>query len=343
MFELRNRSPFAAQLLPTLGPDARENALVVVKGTYTMGPDRKIRVADEQVPLSIGDKYYGEPESSSVRYGSDIVPAKPGTDVILIGHAYPPNGKAVATKVTLEAGPLRRSVAALGDRHWQRSALRGIHWSAPQQFSSMPLVYERAYGGIDRSHHEQRQWVVDGRNPVGRGLVANHRRPDLNEVALPNLENPDDLIQDPDSRPTPFGFGVIAPGWESRRRYAGTYDKHWDDSRFPLLPEDFDPRFYNCAPADFVSPNYFAGGERIRVTNASPQGTIDFLLPEAEGSAVFYVDGAVTEKRCELDTVVLEPDYQRLQITLRAAVCCHRRVKYVTGARVVYAARPVTS
>jgi len=343
LFELRNRSPFAAQLLPTLGPDGREHALVVVKGTYKIPPGGKIRIAEEQVPLTLGDQYYGEPHSSSIQYASDIVPAKTGTDVILMGHAYPPKGKAVATKVTLEAGPLQRSVAVVGDRHWQRSALRGIHWSAPQPFSSMPLVYERAYGGSDRSHPEQHRWVVDGRNPVGRGLVANHRRPDLSQVALPNLENPDDLIQDPDARPAPFAFSFIAPGWESRRRYAGTYDRKWQESRFPLSPEDFDSRFYNCAPADLISPNYFTGGERIRVTNASPQGDIDFLLPEGEVRSIFYVDGTVTDKRCELDTVVLEPNHQRLQITWRAAVCCHRKVKYVTGARVVYSARSVSS
>jgi hypothetical protein len=50
----------------------------------------ELRVAEKQVPLTRADKCYSEPEKSSIRYASDIVPEKPGTDVILIGHAYAP-------------------------------------------------------------------------------------------------------------------------------------------------------------------------------------------------------------------------------------------------------------
>ena len=77
----------------------------------------------------------------------------------------------------------------------------------------------------------------------------------------------------------------------------------------------------------------------MRVTNASRQGTLQFRIPEVGASVAFYIDGQTIEKRCDLDTVVIEPDEQRLMLTWRAGARCHRKMKYVTGARVVHQGR----
>jgi hypothetical protein len=341
VFELRNQSPFNARLLPSLAVDGAETALVVVKGTYEIPVGTTLRIAAQQVPLTFADEYYGDPEDSSIRYASDIVPEKRGTDVVLIGRAHAVGGDAISLKVTLEAGPLRSALAVVGDRHWQKSTLLGLHASNPIPFVSMPLVYERAFGGNDRTHQNPNKWAVESRNPVGRGLIANPARPDLANVLLPNLEDPADLVVNDRVRPKPVGFGYIAPGWVPRVRYTGTYDERWRETRFPLLPVDFDPRFYNSAHPDLISPSYFVGGEKVRVTNASRDGILEFHVPEVDMLATFYIDGRATEKPCNLDTIVIEPDQRRFTLTWRASANCHRKVKYVTGARIVHSNRRV--
>src|SRR5262245_60706553 len=45
----------------------------------------------------------------------------------------------------------------------------------------------------------------------------------------------------------PFGFGFFPKNRPPRLGYAGTYDAKWTESRCPLLPEDFDDRFFQAA------------------------------------------------------------------------------------------------
>jgi hypothetical protein len=342
VFELRNQSPFVARLAPALASDGAEMVMAVVKGTFAIGARDDLPVAPVQVPITLADQYYGEPGESSIKYASDVVPGKRGTDVALVGSAHAPKGETLSLLVTLEAGPLRSRVAVIGDRQWKRSWARGVHASDPRPFSTMPLVYERAFGGQDvsaRTAAKPSNWAFEPRNPVGVGLVANLSRADLPSVRLPNLEDPADLIDGPARRPRPVGLGFIAPAWKPRADCAGTYDEVWRRDRFPLLPADFDARFYNCAHPDLTSPQLFRGGEPIRVTNASRQGTLELRVPEVGVLATFYIDGKIIEARCDLDTVVIEPDEGRLMLTWRASARCHRKTKYVTGARIAYRGR----
>src|SRR5947209_1123118 len=107
MFALDNKSRFTASLVPALDPDCGEAVLMIVKATYTLAPGGKVARAEKQLPPILADQYHGEPAASSLRYASDLSPEKRGTDVVLIGSAYAPEGEATEAEVTLEAGPLR--------------------------------------------------------------------------------------------------------------------------------------------------------------------------------------------------------------------------------------------
>jgi hypothetical protein len=334
VFHLLNQTPFHAQLLPTLDADGGEAVMVLVKGTYTFEGDAPPRLAGEQLPAFVRDVYWGDPATSPLKYASDLVPEKQGTDVVLIGSANPPAGGATEIDVALEAGPLRKTVRVFGDRNWKR-VLGVVSFSTkPAPLVRMPLTYDRAFGGADKTHADQKQWKVESRNPVGRGLIANSQRPDFTEVPLPNIENPDALLKFYQETPAPTGFGFIAPTWEPRKKHAGTYDAAWQESRCPLLPADFSSRYYNAAHPDLVSKEFFQGGEKVRITNVRKTGPVAFSLPNQEVAAEFFIDGAVTRKTCDLDTVVIETDDNRLLLTWRAKVRCHRKMKFVTGARV---------
>lgn len=333
MYELVNKTRFVAILLPTMELDGGEAIMIIVKGTFIILHDGRLQLADDQVPLTLADEYNDDPNSSSLRYASDLVPEKRGTDVVLNGKAYAPKGKAKVVDVTLEAGPLKKTVRVFGDRRWSK-LLGMLSISSPVPFSSMPLSYERAFGGLDNTHKNKTKWAAEKRNPVGTGLIFNKAREDLSEVPLPNLEDPSVIISSYRDRPKPAGFGFIAPSWTPRLEYAGTYDDAWTESRCPLLPLDFDPRFYNSAHPDLISTKFFHGGETIRLTNASKKETFIFNLPNVEVNAAFYIDGIINEQLCDLDTVIIEPHTERLILTWRTKVRCHKRLKYVTGAKV---------
>jgi hypothetical protein len=334
MFELVNKTQFLATLLPTMDADGGEAAMVIIKGTYTLGTNAQVTRAANQAPLVAEDQYHGEPGQSSLRYASEVVPEKRGTDVVLIGSACVQVGETTQMDVTLECGPVKKTVRIIGDRTWNKSMLSASP-SKPKPFAVMPLVYERAFGGVDMTHKKESHWAQEGRNPVGRGFIANTGREDFATVLLPNLEDPKALIAKTQDRPAPAGFGFIGPSWEPRKKYAGTYDDAWQNSRCPLLPADFDARFFNAAHPDLISKEFLLGGEPVRITNAcKATPLLSFRLPALAVRATFYIDGKVTEQACNLDTVIVEPDERRLLLTWRTKIRCHRKIKYVTGARV---------
>ena len=62
-----------------------------------------------------------------------------------------------------------------GDRVWQRAVTLGVRPSDPAPFVKMPLVWERAYGGVATSSTEQRP-AFEPRNPIGCGFETDAGR-----------------------------------------------------------------------------------------------------------------------------------------------------------------------
>lgn len=328
MLEVRNRTAFAAALAPATDKDGSDWAVVVVKGTFGGIDAGKLAVADEQVPVFQADECHGEPGKSSIKYALDVCLRKPGTDVALVGQAYAPGSGATEVDVGLKVGPLRSIVRVLGDRVWYRG-VTGWQPSSPRPFQTMPLVYERAFGGTDTTGGDPSRTPMEPRNPVGLGFAAEGNAKRLDGLPLPNLERPDALISSWQDRPEPAGFGFIGCHWEPRCRYGGTYDERWKRERAPLLPDDFDDRYHNAAHPSLISPRHFEGGEAVRVVNASPKGQLDFGLPRYQVRIEARLQGKVVEAVPVLDTVVIEPDASRVVLTWRAAVPCTRKFLYL--------------
>ena len=133
-----------------------------------------------------------------------------------------------------------------------------IEWRCAPHYQNTGLYpaidfYERAFGGTDRSRVKDGILESEPRNPAGTGFLGKKTALPIDGVKLPNLEDPKDLISSSRSRPKPMGFGPLAPDWEPRRSFVGTYDEAWQKNRAPYLPNDFNPRFFNAAPADLVA------------------------------------------------------------------------------------------
>jgi hypothetical protein len=326
MLQLLNSTPFVAGMALFPNEEAIDTLYVMVKATFNMGA--QLTIADEQAPLHEADVYWAEPGKSSVKYAGDYHIGKPVTDIIMIGHACAP-GQQDTTRldVSLTVGNVSKMVSVFGDRQWKDGRI-----TTPSSFKTMPMVYERAYGGI----HVVGGEIVDveARNPVGRGFSGPRKDKEMNGVPLPNLEDPSQLIRSSVDTPTPACFGASAPFWQPRAGYAGTYDELWQRTRAPFLPEDFDKRFCNAAHPDLKYPSYLQGGEPVLISNMHPNGILKFDVPRVGISARITLDGSDVMPDINLETLVLEPNQLRMSLVWRAVLPCDKQALKISDVRV---------
>ena len=330
MLEIQNKTPFTTTLIPSLDKHGHSFAVVIIKGTFIIH-DRApaLVIAEEQQPMQPKDVFYGDPNKSSVRYEADIAPIKILPEVILIGHAYAPSDRPTSVvDVSLQVGTHKKVIRVFGDRFWQRDNLL---WriSRPQTFERIALTYENAFGGAIPAPADKEAVEFCSFNPIGKGFTGSDGQALSEGLALPNLENPTQLIENWDDNPTPVGLGFIGRSWQPRINYAGTYDQTWQEQRMPLLPSDFNEKYYNGAHPDFQLLDSLLGGEDVVATNLSESGLVKFSLPRYRFTASVSIKGRSTIYQPVMDTMIIEPDIQQVQITWRVAIPCSKQFLYI--------------
>lgn len=321
MLQLDNQTPFRALLSVLPDRDAIETLYVIVKATLVLRP--RLSLAPEQVPVTLADEYHGDPADSSLKAVSEIHVGKPGTDVLLMGRAWGPRGGAVREAwVNVAAAERRKAIRVSGDRVWLADGTP----SAPEPFEAMPLVWERAFGG---THPLEDRVLAEERNPIGVGFAGKRSAQDLAGQPVPNLEDPTAPLERQGQTPAPVCLAPTAAHWLPRRRYAGTYDERWQRTRAPYLPLDFDPRFLQCAATELAFDRYLQGGEPFEIQGAAPDGPIAFALPAANLDIQIRVAGSIERPPAHLETILIEPDENRVCLTWRAALPCDRRIRKV--------------
>ncbi|MCP4494620.1 MAG: DUF2169 domain-containing protein [Gammaproteobacteria bacterium] len=317
MLQLNNKTPFAASMALFANPQCIDTMYAIVKATFNIGP--KWTLLDEQIQPVEADIYWGEPESSSIKYASDYHTGKPNTDIIMTGLACAPDQQIVKQlDVGLSVGRVSKNIRVFGDRQWLNGRI-----SEPAPFQTMPLVYEKAFGGMHLVDGEVES--EDGRNPLGCGFAGKRSAKQMDGVPLPNLEDPQDLIQQHSQTPMPACFGYCSPAWEPRVNYVGTYDETWQTQRAPYLPEDFDSRFFNMAHPELVYPGYLQGGEAIAITGMHPGGDINFELPKVKLLSQYKINEQLDSAAFNLETLHIEPNLLQLGMTWRAAYPCDKK------------------
>jgi hypothetical protein len=325
MWTLTNHTPFAAERTWVRDKNGAEVWLVAVKGTFSIQPDGGVRLAEEQEEVNIAPKFRGAPETSSLLYDTDLPHIKRNTDILIEGHAYAPRGKPVTkVDVALRVGNLRKRLRVTGNRAWQKS-LWGVKLSRPQPFLKMPIIYERAFGGTDQTSRNPKHHGWEPRNPVGCGFVTKAHH--LVGKPAPNIEDPSRLIHRWKQRPSPVGFAPIAGHWSPRIELAGTYDEDWEKNRLPLLPEDFNETYYQCAPKDQQVPGYLKRGALFELYNMTPKSELKFRLPQVSlGFTTHFDDNSVEEHRGVLHTVIVKPDFNKVVMVWHTHLECHHKV-----------------
>lgn len=318
MLQIDNQTPFYAVLSVLPNRDAIDTLYVILKATLNLRP--KLALADAQLPVTLADEYYGDPTESSLRASAEIHIGKPGTDVLLTGRAWGPHGTPVREAfVRVLAAERQKVIRVLGDRTWLSDGMPSV----PEPFEAMPLVWERAFGGV---HLLEDRTLAEERNPIGVGFAGKRTAEELTGQPVPNLESLGEPLERLGQLLTPVCFAPSAPHWLPRRAFAGTYDEVWQRKRAPYLPADFDPRFLQCAAPELTFDRYLGGGEPIEVHGASPEGPIAFPIPAANLCVAVKVAGSLEHPAANLETVLLEPDENRVSFTWRAALPCDRRV-----------------
>jgi len=331
MLQLKNATPFAATLFSAPDPEGVDTLFAVVKGTFRLDT---VRPDDEQEPVLLKDRYAGDPAATGIVEPSDVSLSKKGTDVLLLGSACAPRGRtSTEVRVSWRIGSVAREAVVSGDRRWEIGPL-GPKPTPPAPFETMPLVWERAFGGIDRAPGDATRVDAEPRNPAGTGFRLRVGGSPVAGTLLPNVEHPSERVRSPGDRPAPCGFGPVAPHWLPRRAWAGTYDEAWVRTRAPYLPADFDARFLQCAPEEQVVPGFLKGGEPVRLEGLSPAGPLSFALPSLRVSVTFRLDTGQETRPAPLDTVLLKPDAGRLVLVWRAAFPCDKKLLKVREAEV---------
>jgi hypothetical protein len=325
--ELINATKFTAGYTLGMDPDGREHVVVVVKGTYRLpSEDRAPELAAEQAPLVMADEFTGEPGRSATIYESDFPLYKPRCDVLLNGSAYAPGGRPT-TKVTvgLRVGAMQKSFTVVGPRIWRRSLLAAKP-SAPQPFARLPISYDQAYGGRDVSARNPDKEKTYADNPAGCGYYPLTSRGKLIGKPLPNTAELGTTVDTCRGRSRPMAFGPIGRNFAARFPLGGTYDQNWIDNVFPFLPADFDPRYHQAAPPE-QQIDHPRGGEKVVLAGLTPSGRSVFRLPTVELPIEFMnVDHDRTEVAAAVDTIIIEPDQERLLLVWRASVPLRRDI-----------------
>jgi hypothetical protein len=309
---LANATSFAALAAPLPAPDGRDVVLAVVKATFHRDRRGRLLLADEQVAVRAGDvAHFPDAEDSSIRYPADLCVEKRGTDVVIVGEAVSPRPVSVVD-VAAQVRDRKVCLRVHGERVYYRGAL-GVVVGPAAPFECKPIVWERAYGGTspDKS-------AVERRNPVGRGFGRSAS--ELVDTPAPQIEDPAHPVTSASDRPEPAGFGAIGPHWSPRAEHAGTFDEVWKKTRMPRMPADFDARFNNVAPPALQFDPPLGGGDPIALMGMTADGLWKVELPamalRLEGR---YHDGRVVTVRPHVDTVLVEPLEDAIQLTLRHA------------------------
>lgn len=308
----------------------RELLVVILKYTFAVAANGHVSLLDDGPEPYLTDTFNGDdPATSSIRKPSDLADEKPGTDILLVGHAHPPGPNATSADVSLRVGPIQKTVRAHGLRVWQWGALSGLSPGPALTIREpVPLVYDLAWGGLDLSDPERP--VGEPRNTVGRG-VAREARSLIGEPAA-QIEDPRSPIGRKNN--VPAGFGAIHRHWQPRASFAGTYDQVWMEMKMPLLPDDFDPRFHVTVPHDQWSEVPMRGDELVEITGATPETKWRFQLPRISPGFSSFVGTKRSEHRTHLDTFLIDADARRVELTWRAAVPLPRKYEMLDSVRI---------
>jgi hypothetical protein len=304
--EFVNRSGLQAALsrgeLPGRG---RTLAVVIAKGCAELREGGRLEFAPEvAVPVAF--------EPVKHPFGTipaDVVIRKRGLDVIALGRAYHPRLEGGAqSRIAVRVDERQeRQLCIFGERSWYKASNGSWAVTDPHPFSLMDLTWENSFGGT--SFDEWGNDMPHALNAEGKGYIASEEA--IEGTALPNVEDPEHLIESWQDQPRPCN---IAPAPKhiafDPTPYAGQLEAAAKDPfRLPdHIWNDAVPKFQ----FEGVNP-----GSTIRLTGMS-ETPLTLALPASRLRAEVQVGSRQLGVDLAVDTVLFLPEQRRCVLTWRA-------------------------
>jgi hypothetical protein len=332
-----------------LGEDRIPIVSVLAKSSYKFRKDSfELRPLENITPLSDQDSYngIGDPHLNSVYKPNESIPYKKYTDIVLVGAIKTYQKKKVPLlDVGIEVLGRKKIVRVYGDRYCTYQKNEFPLYSEPKNFVEMPVEYERAYGGKDTISIFNETYTYP-RNPIGKGYALLNTPHLIDELQLPNYEDPNDLLlpnklitEKPhnwNNLPLPQGFGWVAPNTYPRSSFAGIVPAYISVDEIPkeallgIVPKNqvalsrqlklpsYNAQFNNGASLGMIY-DYLKPKSNIKLANFFEESRLmEFQLPRIE--PVIYLDIGKGQKKLttELQTIIINIDTHTIDIIWQA-------------------------
>lgn len=332
---------------------------VITKKTYAFDFKGRCHAVEMTEGLAEDLEFYPDsPELMS--QDSDLYCVKPFTDVILQGKARN-HSRTREFTASLSINGRDAEFLVIGKRNVYLDSTGRIQFTPPEYVHEVPLRYDYAYGGKDLAAEEKLEQPPDEilrtlppdsdwkegnpfrypRNPCGKGYIVEFKKSSLEQLELPNLEDPierltpDNLVLMRPERwinmPVPRCTDWVNPIWFPRLAYFGFVHKPIDLSVVPteikrnwankeilsdVLPhERFNLRCANGASLGLQLP-YLKGSEIINLKNIHPEIS-NFQLKLPNEVPQIWVDGrngTLKPTSPIVHTVVIRPEEKSVDI-----------------------------
>jgi len=336
---------------------------VIVKRTYKINKDGSCSIHNEQQPL-ITSHIMNPDNKEEFLWDIDLYPYKTMTDIVVKGIARSVT-PIKSFEASVEIGNIGTSLTIFADRKLHKSTNGVLQFISENTITETPISYQFAYGGKDLiaeaplrkiiendenfKHASKILDVFEGspyrypRNPIGKGYIIDTTAENIEQLQLPNIENPYELLT-PETivcknvlewykMPIPVGTEWIHPGWFPRIAYFGKYmlPKGLDENiteiknnltADSILKSDPHPRnkyfdFRACNGASLgLQSRQLNGGERCKLTNIHPRQK-EFIIQLPNERPKIKVDGRngkLLKTDPVIHSVIIEPDENRLSM-----------------------------
>jgi hypothetical protein len=322
--ELVNQTAVPALAVIAAGAEGGPRiGMLVAKASFELSGGLTHLVTEDPYPLFEQDE-----ETEVGILPADVHPRPQSTfEVLLVGSAQAPGGRPIpALTVGLTVGSVSKTMAVFGDRWWTPQG----QMTPPQPFTTMPLTWDRAFGGscdvwLDEST------IVESRDPMnflGSGfdaVYASERLADVMGAAptyprvayerrLPNLEDPAALIRAPQDRPDPVCWSPAPPGVGfSQVQLMREVNEAPDPVAANPSGETLTLRAHPAwrIPVPEV-------GALVVLDGCVPEGRLAFELPRLRVLADFVLGDRRGQRELAPQILTLLPDQRRMCITYRS-------------------------
>lgn len=273
----------------------------------------RIRNCSELVPINDEQNNLSDirRERIECEYGvieEDLFYPRTGTDIIILGDAISSKGSVNGIPILVKAGPYNLAISVIGHRIWEKSMkLKKLIPSEPIPFESMPITYNRSFGGSVLNEHGN---IVYAQNPVGVGLYLTQK--DALGNPLPNIENIDQPIQHWDDHPEPVGLMTYPSEWGLRLDKALYRDQNGKNMQIQFNKGFFDRAHPYLSGKQLKSGDFFSiiGMNKTNISFQLPRIPIELLVQI--GYNVRLLKPKIEEVFIDLKNEIVEIAFRKL-------------------------------